>query len=400
MMLTPFIFSISGLLMGILQAHQRFLLPSLAISMNNVGLIIGAVILARLPIFHTNGAAEVGGANVFGLAWGAVLSAILHLGIQLPGLRTIPAARIRFLANWRIPGVAEVLKLMGPRVLGLGITQINFAVNVAFSSAMVAGSLSALNTAWFLMFFALGIIGQSVGSAVFPSLTALAADNDMTGFKERFAGALRGVLFLAIPATFGLMLLGRPVIAILFQRGEWTTQSTDATAWALTFFALGMAGHAALEVLSRAFYALADTQTPVVVGMISMISNIILSIVFIRVIGDPTSLERGPFAGLALANSITTLLEGLALWWLLRRRIGDLRDGYVGDGVVKTLGAALIMSAALVGLNTLATGRLSLPVVAIIGGPLGIGVFVGASILLGLDEPRSIVGMIVRRIRR
>jgi putative peptidoglycan lipid II flippase len=402
MMLTPFIFSISGLMMGILQAHGSFLLPSLAVSMNNVGLIFGALALAHIIPAQPGSPAQVDSANVYGLAWGAVLSALFHLGIQLPGLLGIKTAvpKMRFLANWRIPGVVEVMRLMGPRVLGLAVAQINFIVNANFASLMVAGSYTALVNAWTLMFFALGIIGQSIGTAVFPSLAALAAEKDMPGFKDRLASALRGVLFLAIPSTLGLILLGRPLVALLYERGEFTPESTGATAWALAFFALGIAGHAGLEVLSRAFYALADTRTPVMVGLASMVSNIILSVIFIRFIGDPTSLERGPFAGLALANSVTTLLEALALWWVLRRRIGSINDGYVWGGIWRTLAGALAMSAVLFGLNSLHGNQLSTRMLAVVGIPLGAAVFLGVSIVFGMDEPRTVFAAVLRRIKR
>ena len=349
MLLTPFIFSISGLIMGILQTYGNFLLPSLAISMNNVGLIFGALVLSYIIPVSPDSPAAVGGANVYGLAWGAALSALLHLGIQLPGLFKItrtamPHFPLRILPNWRVPGVREVLVLMGPRMLGLGVAQLNFIVNTNLASPMIAGSYTALVTAWTLMFFALGMIGQSVGTALFPSLSALAAENDMNGYKDRLARALRGVLFLAIPATFGLITLGRPLIAFAFQRGEFTAESVDATAWALAFFAIGIAGHGGLEVLSRAFYALSDTLTPVLVGVVSLVANIILSLVFIQFIGDPDSLAHGPFAGLALANSITTLMEALTLWWLLRRRIGNLNDRYVWRGLWRTLAASFAMT--------------------------------------------------------
>src|SRR5690606_3870082 len=135
------------------------------------------------------------------------------------------------------------------------------------------------------------------------------------GFKDRLASALRSVLFLSFPAMIALILLGGPLIGVVFERGQWTSESTQATAWALAFYATGMAGFALLEVLSRAFYALSDTWTPVKIGTASMIANIILSIVFIQFIGDWNSLARGPFAGLALANALTTNLEALALWW-------------------------------------------------------------------------------------
>jgi putative peptidoglycan lipid II flippase len=406
MMLTPFIFSISGLLMGILQTHGSFWLPSLAISMNPIGQIIGALVLSRLIPAQPGDLAQVGDANIYGLAWGAVLSAVLHLMVQLPGLFKIarntglPRFPLRFLPDWRIPGVREVLLLMGPRVLGLGVAQLNFIVNTSLASPMIDGSLTALVIAWTLMFFALGIIGQSVGTALFPSLAALAAEDDMRGYKDRLSSALRGVLFLALPATFGLMLLGRPLIALVFQRDAFTPESVDATAWALAFFAVGIAGHSLLEVLSRAFYALSDTLTPVIIGVASLVANIILSLILVRVIGDPNSLSRGPFAGLALANSITTLLEALALWWLLRRRIGNINDGYVWGGLWRTLLASLVMILALAVFLS-ATGETWPNLLLGLGGAaLGGGVFLAVSIALGMDEPRSVFGAVLRRVKR
>ncbi|MBL8165766.1 MAG: murein biosynthesis integral membrane protein MurJ, partial [Anaerolineae bacterium] len=402
MMLTPAIFSVSGLLMGILQTYQRFLLPSLAISMNNVGLIIGALVLAYVVPPQPGSPAQVGGANVYGLAWGAVLSAALHLLVQLPALRGLwsSTARLRVLADWRVSGVREVLMLMLPRVLGLGVAQLNFIVNVNFASRMVTGSQTALSAAWNLMFFALGVIGQSVGTAIFPSLAALAAEGDMPGFKARLAAALRSVLFLALPATAVLVILGQPLITLLFERRQWTAESSAATAWALAFFALGIAGHAGLELLSRAFYALSDTRTPVLAAVVSLLTNIVLSAVFIQFIGQSDSLTRGPFAGLALANSVTTLLEALALWWLLRRRIGDLNDRRVLDGILRTAGATAALVAALLVAQALLAERLPMALYAVIA--LGIGgvVFSGASLALRLDEPRAVLGVVLRRFRR
>jgi putative peptidoglycan lipid II flippase len=402
MMLTPAIFSVSGLLMGILQTYQRFLLPSLAISMNNVGLIIGALVLAYLIPPQPGSPAQVGAANVYGLAWGAALSAALHLAVQLPALRGLwrGDTRLRVLADWRVPGVREVLLLMGPRVLGLGVAQLNFIVNVNFASRMVTGSQTALSAAWNLMFFALGIIGQSVGTAIFPSLAALAAEGDMPGFKARLAAALRSVLFLALPATAVLVMLGQPLITLLFERQQWSADSSAATAWALAFFALGIAGHAGLELLSRAFYALSDTRTPVLVAVASLLTNIVLSAVFIQFIGQPGSLTRGPFAGLALANSVTTLLEALVLWWLLRRRIGDLNDRRVLDGILRTAGATGALVVALLVAQAALAERLPAALYGVMA--LGIGgvVFLGASLALRLDEPRAVFGVVLRRFRR
>ncbi|NWF69989.1 MAG: murein biosynthesis integral membrane protein MurJ [Chloroflexi bacterium] len=388
MLATVAIFGVSGLLMALLNAHQQFLLPALAPSLYNAGLIVGALLLARLT--------PDGTPSVYGLAWGAVLGAALHLAVQLPGVRKV-APPLRFLLGFNAPGVRQVLLLMGPRVLGLAVVQINFAVNVAFTSYMVEGSYSALNTAWYLLFFALGVIAQSIGSAVFPSLAALAAQNDLAGFRQRLAGAMRSVLFLAFPAAAGLIVLGEPLIAVLFERGEWTAESTAATAWALAFFALGIAGHSLLEVLSRAFYALADTRTPVTVGLAAMVANIVLSFALIRVIGDPNSLSRGPFAGLALANSLTTLLEAAALWLLLRRRVG-LADRYVLDGAGRALAAAGLMGLALLGLRAL-SAPYGVWVTAAAGIAGGAALFFGLALLLGVAEARTIPGVLLERLR-
>lgn len=397
MMVTVVIFSISGLLMGILNANQIFTLPALALSMNNIGLIFGAVVLARwLP--PVSGPGQAHDANIYGLAIGAVIGAALHMLIQIPGLRRLEA-RLRFLPDPRIPGVRDVILLMGPRVLGLAVVQINFIVNSALASGMVEGSYTALTTAWTLMFFALGIIGQSIGTAVFPSLSASIASGDLNGFKDRLNAALRGVLFLGLPATVALILLGEPMIRLLFERGEWTAESTAATAWALSFFALGIPGFSLLEILSRAFYALEDTRTPVGIGVIAMVANIALSLVFMRVIGEPGNLSRGPFGGLALANALTTLVEALVLWWLLRRRVGELGSRVVYEGAARTAAAALVMGAAL-WLTLQAMAGYNALLTMIVGMLVGGVAFFGASLLLGIEEARSVPGMVLRRVRR
>jgi putative peptidoglycan lipid II flippase len=378
--------------------------------MNNLGQIFGALVLTRLiPVYglHYPHLAPHFGVRlaqglpadpelaVYGLAFGAVLGALLHLLIQLPGLPRV-GARLRFLPDPRIEGVREVLVLMGPRVLGLAVVQINFIVNVNLTSGMTAGSRSALVTAWTLMFFVLGVIAQSVGTAVFPSLSALAAANDLLGFKDRLAGAMRGVLFLAFPATVGLIMLGGAGVGVLFERGAWTAEDTAATAWALAFFAIGIAGHSLLELLSRAFYALSDTRTPVLIGIGSMIANIVLSLIFIRIIGSPHSLTHGAFAGLALANSLTTLLEGLLLWLLLRRRIGDLNDRFILHGATRALAAALGM-AVFLWVFTNALQEFGALLTTILGVALGLAVFFGLAVVLGIDEARSVPRTLLRR---
>ena len=247
MMITPFIFSISGLIMGILQSHAAFWLPAIALSMNNIGIIIGALFIAPILPAHAD-VGQVGNLNVLGLAYGAVLSAALHLLVQLPGLFKL-RARLRPLLSFGIPGVLDVMRLMGPRVLGLAVVQINFHVNIRLANTMTEGSVVAIKYAFMLAFFVLGMIGQSQGSAVFPTLAALRAAGNYEGFKDRLARAMRNVLYLSFPASAFLIVLGEPIVSIL-QRGQFTAESTQAVAWALSFYAIGLAGFALLEVLS------------------------------------------------------------------------------------------------------------------------------------------------------
>lgn len=400
MLITTVIFSISGLMMGILNAHQQFLLPALAISMNNIGLIIGAVVLSAIIPTDSGPFAypAQGERSIYGLAFGAILGAVLHLVIQIPGLVRVRAT-IRPLFSTNVEGSGSVLRLMLPRMLGLAVTQLNFLVNLYFAGQMVSGSISALNNAWFVMFFVLGIIAQSVGTAVFPSLAKLAAENNLADFGSRLSSAMRGILFLAIPASVGLIVLGRPVVSLMVERGEWMPEATAGTAWALAFFAIGIAGHGLLEVLSRAFYALSDTRTPVLIGVAALVSNIILSAVFIRLIGDPETLSRGAFAGLALSNAVTTLLEAAALWWLLSRRIKTLDDRLLITSVTRSLAAALVMGAAVALVASVLTTAPDIVLVAA-GGALGLVVYFAASAAFGVEEARTVPMMVLRRFKR
>lgn len=416
MMITPFIFSISGLVMGILQSHGLFLLPSIAISMNNIGIMIGAIwiapLLARhpftaidaisgaqvIPLFalQTMPLDQVRSVSVYGLAAGAVLSALLHLLVQIPGLLRV-RARLRIQPDWRIEGVGEVMRLMAPRVLGLAVVQINFVVNIILTSGMPAGSLTVLNMAFTLMFFALGVIAQSVGSAVFPTLSALYAANDLDGFRDRLSSAMRAVLFLALPATAVCIVLAEPLVSI-FERGEWTAIHTQGAAWALSCYAIGIAGFALLEVLSRAFYAIADTWTPVLIGIGAMLSNILLSLLLIGIIGEPDNLARGTFGGLALANALTTLIEAAVLWWLLRVRLRGIRDRFILDGSLRTLVASACMAAAMVIIAQISPVQGIL--LAMIGAIVGGVIFFAASLVLRIPEASVIPLALLRRFRR
>ena len=384
MLATVAVFGISGLVMGVLNAHQHFLLPALAPSMYNLGIIAGALFLTRWY-------------GVYGLAWGTVLGTALHLAVQVPGLARV-AARY-YLIGWGAPGVGEVLSLMGPRVLGLAIVQVNFWVNNALASGMAEGSIGVLTWGFQLMLMPQAVIAQSTATAVFPSLSVMFAKDDMDGFRRVLSGALRSVLYLAIPATVGLVVLAEPIVRLLYEYGNWSAESTLATAWALQFWAIGLVAHCAVEVLVRAFYALHDTRTPVLIGGGAMLLNVLFSLLFIRFVGVPGELAHGPFAGLALANSTATALEMIGLWVLLGRRLGGMDGRAVWDTVWKAGVASLLMGALIYGVRIALAGRAAFLTVGI-AGLGGLVLFAGVTIALGSREAGSVVAMALRAFGR
>ncbi len=380
MLISTVIFGVSGVLMGILNAQQHFLLPALAPVVYNLSIILGAWFLG--PAW-----------GVRGLTAGVVLGAAGHLLVQLPGLARGPQ-RLRYQPVFiaRDPHLHEVGRLMAPRVLGLAAVQLNFLVNTILASGLAAGSLTALNYGWIIMLLPQGIVAQSVATALFPTLAALAAGNQQAEMRRVFGATLRSLLFLTLPAAIGLLILATPIVQLLLQRGAFTTESTSATAWALAFFSLGLVGHAVVEIAARAFYALKNTKTPVGIGVAAMAVNIGLSIVLMRLFDR---LGWAPHGGLALANSIAVTLEMAALLMLLRQPMGGLAQPGLGQSILKMGLAAAGMAAALLLLNLWLPARpLWLPGVA--GIAIGGGVYFGLAYLLGADELREVE----RRVRR
>jgi len=368
MLISPVIFGVSGVVMGTLNAHQHFLLPALAPSLYNLSIIGGALLLGpRL--------------GVQGMAVGVVVGAALHLLVQVPGLLRYGARYVPTLGLDN-PSVREVGRLMAPRVLGTAITQLNFVINNSLASMMGEGAVSAINYAWLLMLLPQGVFAQAVGTAAFPTFAEQVAREERAEMRSTLAATLRVVFFLSIPATMGLLVLGRPLVGLLFERGAFETASTEAVAWALAFYALGLVGHSGLEIVARAFYALHDTFTPVWVGGLAMGLNIGLSLTLPEVFG---LLGWPPHAGLALANSVATLLEMLGLLALIRRRMGGLEGQRMLVAVVRSGLASLAMGAVLLGWQAALPDAGSL-VIGAGGVVLGVVVYLGAALLLGGEK--------------
>lgn len=380
MLISTVIFAASGLLMGILNTHQKFVLAALAPSMYWLGWILGVIFF--VPYL-----------GIFGLAWGMVLGAGLHLGIQIPGLFRLKGRYFPML-GLRLPAVHEVGRLMAPRLLGVGIVQINALVNTILAADMQEGRAIAIATAWMVVTMPEIAIAQAIAIAALPTFSTQVARGKMNEMRSSLAATLRGVILLSLPASLGLILLRKPVVALLFQYGKFDTLSTDLVAWALLWYAAGLVGHSVVEILSRAFYSLHDTKTPVLVGSVAMSLNVIFSLSFSAIF---SSIGWEPHGGLALANSLATFLEMGGLLYLMKRRLDGIEGRRILAGVVQA-GVASLFMATCIWQWLLKTNNQPVWLVAIGGVVIGGILFAVAALLLGVPEIRTLLRGLKRRL--
>lgn len=387
MLVSPIIFGVSGIVMATLNARQHFLLPAVAPSVYNLGIIAGGVAGAVAG----NGAPL---AVAWGLAWGTTAGALGHLLVQLPGLRG-QGAHYRPVLTLRDPGVRQVLRLMAPRVLGLSFSEINKFLILFLTGTMALGTLPALNAAFRILIMPQGILGQALGIAAFPTLAEMAARAAHREMRGILAGSLRLVLFLGLPASVLLALLAEPYVTVLYQRGLFDAEATELVAAALAFYAIGLIALTALEVVARGFYALSDTLTPVLAGGLQIVAMWALSLWFRDVVFPRLGWQ--PLGGLALGFSLSNVLEVGLLLWLLRRRLDGLEGRALLWGTAQMGAAAAIMAAAIA--LTLAT----LPVEAVWWRALA-GTFTGGLAyllvcwLLGVAELQQTAALVRRRL--
>jgi len=381
MLLAPIVFGVSGVLMGILNARQHFLLPALAPIVYNLGIMAGALFLAP-------------GLGVRGLAWGVVGGALGHLLVQIPGVLRQGLLYTPTL-GLHDRGVHEVARLMLPRVAGLAAVQINFLVNTILASGLVAGSLSAINYAWLLMLLPQGVFAQAVATAAFPTFSTQAARGRRGEMRSTLSATLRAVLYMALPAAVGLIVLRRPLVQMVFERGAFTDTSTQMVAWALALFTLGLPAHSVVEIVVRAFYATHDTKTPVAIGVLAMGLNVVLSLLLIG------AFERAgwlPLGGLALSNSLATTAEMTLLLIILRRRLAGL-EGRRMVGSLLRIGVAAAVMGAVVGSLALLLSDAPAWITGGLGVAVGLAVYVGLSLALRAPEPQAVWSMLRTRGR-
>ena len=301
MFLSPIFLGISSVLGGILQSFKRFFVYSLSPVLHNIGIIIGALFF--VPIF-----------GLYGLAWGVVLGAFMHMSIQLPVVFFL-GFKYKLYINLKDKNIRKIGKMMIPRVMSLGISQINLVVITIIASMLASGSLAVFNFANNLQTFPVSIFGISFAVAAFPVLSSIAFNKKE--LVKNFSKIFRQILFFIMPATVLLLTLRAQIIRVLFGSGKFDWTDTILTINTLGFFTISLFAQASIPLLVRIVYARHNSKTPFIISLISVFVNVFLAIVFSKKLG---------VSGLALAFSLSNILNFILLWIVLRIELGNMDE--------------------------------------------------------------------------
>jgi putative peptidoglycan lipid II flippase len=330
-LLAILIFSISGLVMAGLQANQHFLLPAMAPGLYNIGQIFGVAVLAPEEGLSFGGFNLPGfGLGIHGLVYGVILGALLHLLVQTPGL-----AHFQFRWEPRLqldhPGVRQVLRLLGPRILTMFFLQVFFIARDNLASRLGEGAVTALNMGWFIMQVPETLIGTALAIAVLPTLAELYSQGDYHSFSATIRGAMQSLVGITLPIAAVLSVALPPLVEYGF---GYDAAATERVVWATRAYLLGLMGHSLLELAARSFYAHQDARTPLYLAALNVLVYLILAIGLSQTLGAN---------GIALANSIAFTSEAVLLLYLLRRRFQGI--GLAGVTALRALSAAGLGSA-------------------------------------------------------
>lgn len=324
MLISPIFFSLSNILGGILNSFKRFVAYSLAPIFYNIGIIAGALFLG--PIY-----------GIYGLAIGVIAGSILHFLVQLPSSLQV-GYRYRPFLKISHPAIKQIAKLTVPRTLALGINQLNLVISTIIGSVLRGGSIAIINIANNIQTFPTVVFGISLATTVFPHLAERASKGESQGFVEDFSWGFRQIMFLIIPSTVGIIILRAQIIRIVLGTSNFSWQDTQLASMVLGAFALSFVAQAAIPLLSRSFFALKDTKTPLVAALIAAVINVTGAFSFAYLLGK----DNGAI-GLALAFSLAAFFESFLLFVLLRKKLGWIDGSKILKSLIKISVAALLM---------------------------------------------------------
>lgn len=385
-------FGLSGMVTGLLYTLKRFTYPAFGAAIYNAGIITCALLLADKV-------------SIYSLALGILLGAMLQLAIQLPDLRDV---RFAFSLDLSHPALRRIVGLYLPVVLGLVISQIGIAIDRNLASRTGGESIAWMQYATRLIQLPIGLVSAAISLAILPTLSQYGStepseqdpvsnlQRPISNFQHTLALGLKMVLVAIIPAAIGLFVLAAPIVALLYQHGNFDTYDTVQTTLALRYYLLGLTFAAIDLPLVFAFYARKDTLTPALVGVLGVVVYLILALSLIRPLG---------MIGLILANSAQLTIHALTMLALLQRRMGGLGGHGITALALKTLFASLVMGGitylALSGLQRVLDVRTLVGKFIIVSGAggLGLATYLGMMVLLRVEEARLVGEMIWRKVR-
>jgi len=353
----PFIVfvAMAALAMGVLNSKGKFGVPASASTVFNIVSIIAGLGFAYwlsggswvVPTDHNAIPEPPAMWAIVGMSIGTLLGGIAQFLMQVPSLLKV-GFRFMPVLSFSDPGLKRIMGLMGPAIIGTSAVQINVLVNTFFVSG-IEGGLSWLGYAFRLMQFPIGVFGVAVGTASIPVLSRLASEDKIPDFRNTLSSSINLVLLLSLPSACGLIILGQPIIRLLYSHGGAFKESDVLmTGWALAGYAIGLTGYAAIKVLSPAFYALNDARTPMVIALISIAVNAIACYFLMNLFSNIGVSEQYPngfgHVGVALSTSCVALVNFFALAWFMRKKIGRLNGREIFASFIRIAAASAAMS--------------------------------------------------------
>lgn len=385
MFLSPLLFGISGIFGGMLVSFKKFLIYSLAPIFYNAGIIVGALFLVK-PF------------GPMGLAWGVVLGALFHLAIQYPAVKFSGFSfRPMFFDAWDNPDVKKILKLMLPRTITVAVTQINFTVVTIFASTLAAGSLAVFNFANNIQSAPLGLFGISFAIAVFPTLSAYGAKKNTEQFVRAFSRTFRQILFFVIPLSVLICVLRAQTVRVLLGTGKFNWDDTILTFQVLGLMSLSLFAQSLIPLLTRTFYALQNTKTPLKITLVSE-TILLLAVVFL--------IKPFGIYGLAMAFSLSSVVNMSLLVFFLRKKLVNIDGKVIVDSVTRIFAASLIAGGAaqigkiIVGTQGELDTFVAVLVQLVLAGSMGLAAFALASYYLDVKEFFQFTDSISQKIFR
>jgi len=300
LLIAQIFFLISNFLTAILQVNQIFIVSSLSPIIYNLFIILGIYTLA--PIF-----------GIYGVVYGTVVGAFFHMAVQIPSIKRI-GFHYSWVANFHIPGVREIVRLMIPRTLSLGLAEIESTVTLFFASTLAAGSISLLNLALQLMYLPSRIFGTTVGQASLPVLSKNIAKNQLDLFRETVRKTILQSIYIAFPISVLILVNRLPIVRLAFGSKQFPWSATLLTARTLAFLTPAIVCQAIVQILIRSFYAIHDTKTPLKISAVSLVFNIVTSYLFVNFTSQG-------IVGLAISASLSNLIQCIGLFWLFVLRV-------------------------------------------------------------------------------